>query len=122
MVIWNKKSTCSFRFEVKGKENLMYKLKKSLYGLKQTPRQWYKKFDSFMMSHGYNKTTFDHCVFTSRKFSGDDFTILLLYMDNMLIIGHDSSKIDKLKKELSRSFVMKDLGFAKTDTWYEDIT
>ena len=39
-------------FEVKGKENLVCKLKKSLYGLKQAPRKWYKKFDSFMMSHG----------------------------------------------------------------------
>ena len=50
-------------FEVKGKENLVCKLKKSLYGLKQAPRQWYKKFDSFMISHGYDRTTSDHCVY-----------------------------------------------------------
>ena len=99
-------------FEVKGKENLVCKLKKSLYGLKQAPRQWYKKFDSFMMSHGYNRTSADHCVFT-RKFSDDDFIILLLYVDDMLIIDHDSSKIDRLKKELSKSFAMKDLGSVK---------
>ena len=68
------------------------------------------KFDSFMMSHGYNKTTSDHCV--SRKFFDDDF-ILFLYVDDMLIIGHDSSKIDKLKRELSKSFTMKDLGLVK---------
>ncbi|KAH9292516.1 hypothetical protein KI387_042298, partial [Taxus chinensis] len=36
-------------YEVKGKEEMVCKLKKSLYGLKQAPRQWYKKFDSFMM-------------------------------------------------------------------------
>ena len=99
-------------FEVKGKENLVCKLKKSLYGLKQAPRQWYKKFDSFMMSHGYNRTSSNHCVFT-RKFSDDEFIILLPYVDDMLIIGHDSSKIDKLKRELSKSFSMKDLGSAK---------
>ena len=90
----------------------MCKLKKSLYGLKQAPRQWYKKFDSFMMSHGYNRTSSNHCVFT-KKFSDDDFIILLLYVDDMLIIGHDSSKIDKLKRELSKSFSMKDLRSAK---------
>ena len=48
------------------------------------------------MSHGYNKTTCNLCVFT-RKFYDDDFIILLLYVDEMLIIGHDSRKIDKLK-------------------------
>jgi hypothetical protein len=35
-------------YEVKGKKNLVYRLKKSLYGLKQAPRQWYLKFDRFM--------------------------------------------------------------------------
>ena len=74
--------------------------------------QGYKKFDSFMMSHGYNRTSSDHCVFT-RKFSDDDFIILLLYVDDMLIISHDSSKIDRLKRELNKSFAMKDLGSAK---------
>ena len=50
-------------FEVKGKEDLVFKLKTSLYGLKQTPRQWYKKFDSFMVGHGYQRTTVDYYVY-----------------------------------------------------------
>ena len=99
-------------FEVKGKENLVFKLKKSLYELKKTPRQWYKKFDSFMMSHGYNRTTSDHCVLT-RKLYDDEFIILLLCLDDMLIIGHDSIMIDKLKRVLSKSFAMKVLGSEK---------
>ena len=65
-----------------------------------------------MMRHGYNRTSSDHCVLT-RKFSDDDFIILLLYVDDMLIIGHDSSKIDRLKRELRKYFSMKDLGSAK---------
>ena len=65
-----------------------------------------------MMSHGCNRTSSDHCVFI-RNFSNDYFIILLLYVDDMLIIGHDSSKIDKLKRELSKSFSMKDLGSTK---------
>ena len=65
-----------------------------------------------MMSHGYNRTTSNHCVFT-RKFSDDDFIILLLYVDEILIISHDSSKIDMLKREFSKSFSMKDLGLTK---------
>jgi transposase InsO family protein len=99
-------------FSAKGKEHLVCRLKKSLYGLKQAPRLWYKKFDSFMVDHGYDRTTSDHCVFV-KKFSDGEFIILLLYVDDMLIVGRDTSKIDKLKKELSKSFSMKDLGSAK---------
>ena len=72
-------------FEVKGKENLVCRLKKSLYGLKQAPRQWYKKFESFMLEHGFHKTQADHCVFVKRYNEGD-FLILLLYVDDMLVV------------------------------------
>ena len=99
-------------FKVKGNENLVRKLKKSLYGLKQAARQWYKKFDSFMVDHEYKRNTSDHCIFVKRFLDGD-FIILLLYVDDMLIVGHDARKIDKLKEELSKSFAMKDLGPAK---------
>ena len=98
-------------FKVKGKENFVYKLKKSLYGLKQAPRQWYKKFDSFMIENGYKRTALDHCVYI--KQFGEDFIIILLYVDDMLILGKDISTIDRLKKELSESFAMKDMGPAK---------
>ena len=99
-------------FEEKGKENLVCRLKKSLYGLKQAPRQWYKKFESFMMEHRFQKTQVDHCVFVKRYEEGD-FLILLLYVDDMLIVGQDTRKIGSLKKALGKSFAMKDLGPAK---------
>ena len=84
-------------FKERGKENYVCKLKKSLYGLKQAPRQWYKKFESVMGEQGYKKTTSDHCVFV-QKFSNDDFIILLLYVDDMLIVGQNIFRIDNLKK------------------------
>ena len=65
-----------------------------------------------MMSHRYNRTTSNHCVFT-KKFFDDDFIIPLMYVGDMLVIDHDSSKIERLKKELNKSFTMKDLGSAK---------
>ena len=65
-----------------------------------------------MMSHGYKKTTFDYCVFI-RKFFDNDFIILFMYFDDLLIIGYDSSKLDRLKRELSKSFSMNDLGLTK---------
>ncbi|KAJ4728518.1 Retrovirus-related Pol polyprotein from transposon TNT 1-94 [Melia azedarach] len=99
-------------FKIKGKEDYVCKLKKSLYGLKQAPRQWYKKFETVMGEQGYRKTSSDHCVFI-QKFSDDDFIILLLYVDDMLIVGRNAFRIDWLKKQLSKSFAMKDLGPAK---------
>ena len=65
-----------------------------------------------MGKQGYRKTTSDHCVFV-HKFSDDDFFILLLYVDDILIVGRNVSRIDKLKKQLSKSFSMKDLGSVK---------
>ena len=85
------------------------KLDKSLYGLKQAHRQLYKKFDSFMMSHEYTKTDVDHCVYV-KQFLGDKFIILLLYVNDMLIMRRDMKMISDLKRDLSKSFDMKDLG------------
>ena len=65
-----------------------------------------------MGEQGYRKTTFAHCVFV-QKFSDDDFVILLLYVDDILIVGRNVPRIDNLKKQLSKSFPMKDLGPVK---------
>ena len=85
-------------FVIKGKENLLCRLKKSLYGLKEAPRPWYKKFDSFMLDYGYNRTISDNCVFF-KKFSYGDLIILLLYVDDMLIVGQDTNNIKKFLKD-----------------------
>ena len=58
-------------YEVKGKENLVCRLKKSLYGLKQAPRQWYLKFDKFMTEQGYDRCHYD-IVFISRGYIMED--------------------------------------------------
>lgn len=59
-------------FAMKMREHLVCKLKKSLYGLNQAPRQLYKKFDSFMMSHGFLRTKTNPCVHF-KQYSGDCF-------------------------------------------------
>nr|GEV21114.1 retrovirus-related Pol polyprotein from transposon TNT 1-94 [Tanacetum cinerariifolium] len=99
-------------FQSVGKEeNLMCKLKKSLYGLTQAPRQWYLKFDSFMQREGYKRCVIDHCCYLKKV--GLSSIILLLYVDDMLVAVFDMAEIKKLKRQLSQEFEMKDLGFAK---------
>ena len=73
-------------FEEAGKKHMVCILKKSLYELKQAPRQWYKKFDLFMVGHGYTKTDAYYCVYV-KIFPSDKFIIILLYVDDMLIVG-----------------------------------
>jgi hypothetical protein len=95
---------------VPGKENFVCKLKKSLYDLKKPPRQWYKKFDSFMIANGFKRSLYDSCVYI--KFV-DGSPIYLLYVDDILIVAKSNIDIANLKVQLSSEFEMKDLGTAK---------
>ena len=71
---------------------LVCKLRKSLYGLRQSPRQWYKKFDSFMVSQNFIRSEYDHCVYF-KGFNGI-FIILALYVDDMLIASKSMEEIN----------------------------
>jgi len=99
-------------FVVPGNEQLVCRLKKSLYGLKQARRQWYKRFDTFMIAQGCTRSRYDNCVYF-RQYSDGSFFYLLLYVDDILIASKDKSLISKLKSQLSEEFEMKDLGAAK---------
>ncbi|KAE8680428.1 putative Double Clp-N motif-containing P-loop nucleoside triphosphate hydrolases superfamily protein [Hibiscus syriacus] len=96
-------------FEEEEKKNLVCRLNKYLYGLKQAPMCWYKRFDSFIMCLGYNRLNADPCAYLKRS-SDNDFVILLLYMDDMLVAGPNKDHIEELKAQLAREFEMKDLG------------
>mgnify|MGYP000046434112 FL=1 len=56
-----------------------------------------------MLKHGFHKTHVDHCVFVKRYNEGD-FLILLLYLDDMLVVGQNIKKSASLKKALIKSF------------------
>ena len=84
-------------FEQPGQEELVCKLSKALYGLKQGSRQWYQKFDAFMRSQKFKRSQEDHCLYT-RKISDGSLSILILYVDNMLIAGKSIDEIANLKQ------------------------
>ena len=83
-------------FEVQGIQNQVCKLNKSLYELKQSPRQWYRKFDNFMLVNGYTSSIYDSCVYLKR-FNVGEMIYLLLCVDDMLIACRDNNEIKKLK-------------------------
>ncbi|KAL0368464.1 UNVERIFIED_CONTAM: Retrovirus-related Pol polyprotein from transposon TNT 1-94 [Sesamum calycinum] len=86
-------------------------LKKSLYGLKQSPRQWNKKFDSFMQSLKFSKSSYDPCLYF--KYDNSMPVFLVLYVDDMLIASPSITLVVELQNNLSKTFEMKDLGNAK---------
>jgi len=87
-------------------------LRKSLYGLKQSLRLWYLRFDRFMSDHGFQRSSFDCCIYF-KTIEGGDKIYLLLYVDDMLIACKEMEFINELKHQLSNTFEMKDLGAAK---------
>ncbi|KAJ4704584.1 Retrovirus-related Pol polyprotein from transposon TNT 1-94 [Melia azedarach] len=93
-------------FQVPGKEDYVCKLKKSLYGLKQSPRQWYKRFDSYMIEIGYTRSPYDCCVYYSKATNGS-LIYLVLYIDDMLIAAENKSDVQKLKDLLSKGYIQK---------------
>jgi hypothetical protein len=94
-------------FVVNGKKYLVCKLKKSLYGLKQSPRMQYQKFDTCILIFGFVRSKVDHCIY-SKEESGC-FIYVVLYVDDMLLIGNNMNAIKEVKKKLSSKFDMKDI-------------
>ncbi|TYK02789.1 retrovirus-related Pol polyprotein from transposon TNT 1-94 [Cucumis melo var. makuwa] len=99
-------------FEAKGKTDLVCKLKKSLYGLKQSPRCWYKRFDVFINKIGFMRSLYDPLVYY-KKLTDGSLIYLLLYVDNMLLAGKNFTKLNEIKEQLMNEFEMKDLGSTK---------
>ena len=97
---------------VDSKKDHVCLLKKSLYGLKKSPKQWYKRSDSFMISNGYTPNQFNNCVY-SKEFSPHSYIYMLLYVDDMLIAAKDMAGINELKATLKNEFETKDLGATK---------
>lgn len=83
------------------------KLCKALYGLKQAPRAWFSKFITPMTIVGFQSSSYDYALFLHKPDGGT--TVLLLYVDDMIITGDDLVSIRELKIFLTKQFEMKDL-------------
>ncbi|KAG8479264.1 hypothetical protein CXB51_029046 [Gossypium anomalum] len=97
-------------FELKDSKNMVCKLTKSIYGLKQASRQWYHKFHQIIISFGFEINIVDDCVY--HKFNGSKYIFLVLYVDDILLATNDIGLLHETKRFLSKHFEMKDLGDA----------
>lgn len=86
-------------------------LKKSLYGLKQASRAWYHKIDAALSVLGFTALTSDHCIYIARI--DQEVTFIVLYVDDLLLISNSLTRLNDVKRDLSNTFEMVDLGEAQ---------
>nr|GEV87706.1 retrotransposon protein, putative, Ty1-copia subclass [Tanacetum cinerariifolium] len=90
--------------------NRVCKLKRSIYGLKQASRQWNKRFDDEIKKFSFTQNRDEPCVYLKAIWS--NITFLILYVDDILIMGNNIPMLQDVKSYIRRCFAMKDLGEA----------
>ena len=86
--------------------NMVCKLNKALYSLKQAPRVWFKTLTDFLTLFGYAAIPEDPSVYRNKETG----IYIAIYVDDLLLFGADKPAIAALKKQLSERFQMTDLG------------
>ncbi|KAK1552621.1 hypothetical protein Q3G72_020490 [Acer saccharum] len=97
-------------FIEKGQMEKVCKLQKSIYGLKQASRSWNIRFDQAVKGFGFIQNPDEPCVY--KRIKGDKLVFLILYVDDILLIGNDVGVLTSVKEWLAKQFDMKDLGEA----------
>jgi len=83
-------------------------LHKSLYGLKQAPRAWYTRLNNFLLSIGFHASKVDTSLFIFSV--GSNICYLLVYVDDILLMGNNAILLQRLIQLLSSEFKLRDLG------------
>ena len=97
-------------FEVKSStgEKLVYRLNKSLYGLKQSGRNWHTLLHTFLIENGFTQSVVDTCVYS--KIADQNIVIILVWVDDIIIAASNDFVLCEIKNLMKNRFNMKDLG------------
>ncbi|WRX11510.1 Reverse transcriptase [Theobroma cacao] len=93
-------------FIKKGHEHKVYELHRSIYGLKQTSRSWNIRFDTIIKSYGFQQNVDEPCVY--KKIQDKKVVFLVLYVDDILLIGNDIGMLSTVKDKMFAKFAMQD--------------
>lgn len=97
-------------FISKGQQNKVCKLKKAIYGLKQSPRLWNKNLDGFLRRIGFQSLYTDACIYIRKDAEGIVDGLIAVYVDDLVIGMKSQPLMTKVKRALSTHYKMKDLG------------
>lgn len=98
-------------FEVPGREDLVCKLQKSIYGLKQSARMWNQKIHTVLVQDGYQQSKIDNCLYKKRLSKG--WSYILIYVDDLIVASPTEDEIRRVEKVLQKNFKIKSLGELK---------
>lgn len=98
-------------FEIKGKEEKVYRLKKALYGLKQAPRAWNSRINHYFQENGFQRSPNEPSLYIKRD--GQNFIIVCIYVDDLIYMGTNLKLIADFKSSMMTEFEMTDLGMMK---------
>lgn len=93
------------------KANQVLKLKRAIYGLKQSSRTWYERVDDVLVNLKYKKSKYEPCLYMKCNDTG--MTVIALYVDDFFIFSNDLNETNFVKRELNSNFDIKDLGQIK---------
>lgn len=93
---------------VKEGEKLVCKLEKSIYGLKQSGRNWNTMLHECLTDDNFTQNPADHCVYSKESKEGK--VIIAIWVDDLIIAASNTKILEKVKNMLSTTFKMKDLG------------
>lgn len=98
-------------FKIKGEEDKVCRLRKAIYGLKQSSRVWNDSLDTALKSFGLKRSDYDPCLYYRKN--GSEILILAVYVDDILLFASSQCVLENIKRELCMAFKMKTLGTAK---------
>ena len=84
------------------------RLIKTLYGLKQSGREWNKEFDSKIKTHGYRCLISDPCAYI--RWDGDEFAIITVRVDNLMLFASSDKMMNHMKNAIKSEWEATDLG------------
>jgi len=85
--------------------NKVYRMKQSLYGLKQASRQWFSKLKDTLISLGYTQSKRDYSLFLNK--TSTHITIITAYVDDILLVGSDYKEIQYVKQHLNENLASR---------------
>jgi len=96
-------------FKIKGKEDMVYRLHKELYGFKQASRAWNKRIHSFLAQQDFIKCKSEYGVYVKNAIEGNQL-LICLYVDDLIVTVSDVKEITRFKSQMTNEFEMSDLG------------